>query len=392
MAGKKLNFSKISTDKAFDRVMHHLRTEHSNGVSDGERVPSVRILASAIGVSPQTVQKAFKQLEQEGLVRSEIGNGTFWKHSEKSSARIRVAIAFAWDSRKANKDWKEIAMGVLEAGMSCSKPVYVVSIGDSGLSDGRMAPELVIAEKSNIDGLILFPYVDADGSIARGFEKEKKPVVFLNPPSEIHTADFVSFDYYGAGFSCGKALREAGRRSALLLMSPSLEISCSNRMRCSGFFNGFKAASDSNVKIHLAEAQNVSALEGERVVSEAVNSLNWKPDCVFCPGDYLAEGALKALLGKGFKVPEDVSIIGSTGLRIESNGFLISVLAQPLRAMGESLLKMLVKRIDSSCASEPGQFKAFSYSPGSTSTAIENSLLEKFVKERAEYFENERKL
>lgn len=42
----------------------------------GERLPSVRQLAKDLGVAPGTVAKAYRSLEQEGLVQTRIGGGT----------------------------------------------------------------------------------------------------------------------------------------------------------------------------------------------------------------------------------------------------------------------------------------------------------------------------
>lgn len=42
----------------------------------GERLPSVRQLASDLGVAPGTVAKAYRELEAEGLLTSRAGAGT----------------------------------------------------------------------------------------------------------------------------------------------------------------------------------------------------------------------------------------------------------------------------------------------------------------------------
>ena len=43
----------------------------------GERLPSVRGLAAAVGVNVNTVRAVYERLEGEGFVRSEHGRGTF---------------------------------------------------------------------------------------------------------------------------------------------------------------------------------------------------------------------------------------------------------------------------------------------------------------------------
>lgn len=41
-----------------------------------ERLPSVRQLASDLGLAPGTVAKAYKKLEEEGMIESRTGSGT----------------------------------------------------------------------------------------------------------------------------------------------------------------------------------------------------------------------------------------------------------------------------------------------------------------------------
>lgn len=42
-------------------------------IVDGDELPSRRMLSAVLGVNPNTVQKAYKMLEDEGLIRSHSG-------------------------------------------------------------------------------------------------------------------------------------------------------------------------------------------------------------------------------------------------------------------------------------------------------------------------------
>lgn len=42
-------------------------------ISDGDELPSRRVLSALLGVNPNTVQKAYKLLEDEGLIQSRTG-------------------------------------------------------------------------------------------------------------------------------------------------------------------------------------------------------------------------------------------------------------------------------------------------------------------------------
>lgn len=49
----------------------------SNAITAGEKLPSVRELASNLAINPNTIQRAYKELETEGYVYSMKGKGTF---------------------------------------------------------------------------------------------------------------------------------------------------------------------------------------------------------------------------------------------------------------------------------------------------------------------------
>ena len=49
-------------------------------LSPGERLPTVRQLAVDLSVNPNTVIRAYRELELEGLIESHQGSGTFVGH------------------------------------------------------------------------------------------------------------------------------------------------------------------------------------------------------------------------------------------------------------------------------------------------------------------------
>jgi GntR family transcriptional regulator len=67
----------------------------TGGLGPGERLPSVRELAEAVGVNVNTVRAVYGRLESEGLVRSEHGRGTFVTGPADASTRreLRRQIA-----------------------------------------------------------------------------------------------------------------------------------------------------------------------------------------------------------------------------------------------------------------------------------------------------------
>ena len=49
----------------------------SGAIAEGERLPSVRELASQLAINPNTIQRAYRELEQAGFLYSVPGKGSF---------------------------------------------------------------------------------------------------------------------------------------------------------------------------------------------------------------------------------------------------------------------------------------------------------------------------
>ena len=62
----------------YEQVQDGLRKLMMAGVlQEGEKLPSVRALASQLAINPNTIQRAYEALEREGYVYSLPGKGSF---------------------------------------------------------------------------------------------------------------------------------------------------------------------------------------------------------------------------------------------------------------------------------------------------------------------------
>lgn len=58
-------------------------------LKDGEQLPPVRALAKEIGINHNTIQKAFAQLEREGIINSVAGKGSFVNGKENHAENFK---------------------------------------------------------------------------------------------------------------------------------------------------------------------------------------------------------------------------------------------------------------------------------------------------------------
>ena len=55
--------------------MRHLVV--TGAIPVGEKLPSVRALAAALAINPNTIQRAYEALEEEGYLKTVVGKGSF---------------------------------------------------------------------------------------------------------------------------------------------------------------------------------------------------------------------------------------------------------------------------------------------------------------------------
>lgn len=61
----------------------------SKRVVDGEEMPSRRMLSALLGVNPNTIQKAYKEMEDEGFLISFAGSKSLLSFDEEKAETIR---------------------------------------------------------------------------------------------------------------------------------------------------------------------------------------------------------------------------------------------------------------------------------------------------------------
>lgn len=72
------------------QIMRYIKQELASGIiADGEELPSRRALSAYLTVNPNTVQKAYRLLEEEELVQSHAGAKSFVCATERQRAALR---------------------------------------------------------------------------------------------------------------------------------------------------------------------------------------------------------------------------------------------------------------------------------------------------------------
>ena len=83
-------------------------------IVDGDELPSRRILSALLGVNPNTVQKTYRILEDEGLIQSHAGAKSYMVLDEEKVRRIRREL-LEGDARTVVSAMKQMGLSLDEA-------------------------------------------------------------------------------------------------------------------------------------------------------------------------------------------------------------------------------------------------------------------------------------
>jgi GntR family transcriptional regulator len=78
----------------YEQIMRYIKKEIITGELNGEdKIPSVRDLADRLSVNPNTVSRAYQELEREGLTETRRGMGTYIVGDKTIKDRIKKELS-----------------------------------------------------------------------------------------------------------------------------------------------------------------------------------------------------------------------------------------------------------------------------------------------------------
>ena len=91
----------------------------SGAVPNGDELPSRRMLSALLGVNPNTVQKAYRLLEDEGLIQSHSGAKSYVAIGPDTVSRIRAELL--------REDIRSLVTAMQQTGVSKETALRLIS-------------------------------------------------------------------------------------------------------------------------------------------------------------------------------------------------------------------------------------------------------------------------
>ena len=106
----------------YEQIVNQLKNEIVTGeLTPGEALPSIRMLAADLSVSVITTNRAYEELEKEGLIRSVAGKGFYVCESNKDYLKEKQLMML-------EKRLAELISDARQAGMSCRDFVDMATV------------------------------------------------------------------------------------------------------------------------------------------------------------------------------------------------------------------------------------------------------------------------
>jgi LacI family transcriptional regulator, repressor for deo operon, udp, cdd, tsx, nupC, and nupG len=323
-----------NTPHKYIRIKKRIKEMIKNG-SLVDKIPGERVLARELDVSYMTLRKAVAELVEEGLLYKVSTKGTFVGH-KKNNSRITNNIGFFLD--------ESINEGI-------SSPYYslvfrsleeeAAHIGYNILFFSDFDDLNPLKNKKKVDGVIICCFPRIEDKIQE--IKNYVPIVLLDNLAADKSIPSVTIDNFNScSNSTGYLLSMGHRRIGFVSGLLDSDV-CKDRLL--GYNNALTRFGIKNDK-ELVFRGDYSCESGERAGKYFV-SLSDPPSAIVCANDSMAIGAMKVIRESGFRIPEDISIIGFDDILLASRVFpALTTNAAPIEEMARKTVEILRKEMN----------------------------------------------
>lgn len=363
--------------RAKAKVYAHLQTLLTEGA--GTRLPTTRMVADRLGVSISTVQSVYKVLSEEGVIRSEVGNGTFLVRPSVPPARrgaLRIGITFGFsDQPLVSEPWHLAVCGsILAQAATGRRGLEVIPMQVDPKDFHRIADDS-FARSQNLNGLVLRA---AAGSIeqADGLPRPRLPFISLRPALPHATSNFVAPDSFSTGFRIGRASMQAGRRRIVYIHIGEPGLAANSAMVCSGIVAALGNALLEAVRFGVTSVPTGSPGEVADLLDRLWADPAGPPDVICTRSVKVTNEAYSFLECRGVECPREVSLIGmddSLSANAVKSG--LTLVKYNTESLASQVLELLVRRIDRGGEDVPGVYVPEDFGGFASTLPEENEIL-----------------
>lgn len=312
-------------------------------LSAGQKLYSENEWCEMFGVSRQTVRRALGMLEQQGILRSVRGSGTYVNDDRQANLakRMRVSVVTTYvDGYIFPRMIQGIENVLLESGYS----VQIAFTNNQHRRERKVLEDII--NRDEVAGIVMettksaMPNPNMD--LYRELIERRIPILFINSFYPELNIPHVSLNDHMVGYRMTKYLISKGHtKIGGIFKLDDLQ----GRLRCSGFV---EAMYEIGLEIEEQRVLWLDTVDIRHIDKQASRVLERTKDCtaLFCYNDEVAYGVLDIFKKAGIRVPQDISVASVDDVNLATIGETgITTVPHPMELLGkkasENLLRMI---------------------------------------------------
>lgn len=164
------------------------------------------------------------------------------------------------------------------------------------------------ASAALFDGVILSPLSLSQSDLVR--RDASDPLVLLGERIAESPYDHVAIDNVAAAYAATEHLLDLGRTRIAAVGDQPYDTGETAQLRTRGFRDAHAARGVAVDESLVVATPRFHRSDGAAAMAALLDRPDGPPDAVFCYNDLLALGAIRTLLTRGLRVPEDVAVVG----------------------------------------------------------------------------------
>lgn len=307
----------------------------------------MRELAAQYRVSLTTVQKAMAELNGREIIKIRPRQGGVIRKpaAAANTRKNQIGLLMGLDPQVRHSLWW-VQQIVHAAQVELAENGYRITIFNYWERRTDCDRQIIEALSPNVDQL-----AGAFTFLTQGIERVVEyldqvglPWMTVNPVDLRTHHNFVTADNLTAGRVLGRCFVRLGFERVAILYDEMKRVSPLEKI--SGIYQGYLENDCSPAGIELLRCPDMDESVGYDAMRLYLQQ-HPAPQAIFSTGDSLAIGAMRACQEAGLRMPEDVAVVGSTGIpraMLRSDPGL-TVLYQPVEEMGRQLALCLLEMI-----------------------------------------------
>ncbi|WP_256759262.1 LacI family DNA-binding transcriptional regulator [Cohnella sp. WQ 127256] len=197
-------------------------------------------------------------------------------------------------------------------------------------------------QEDRVDGVILLSPSDEDEYIME-LKKKKIPFILIDNSRRNPSVTSIIVDNFKGGYEATQHLIELGHTEIAHIAGPDPYLSSRERERGYLF-----ALEEAGLKPYCIERGTFDIPTGYRIAKQWIDS-GRLPPAVFAADDYIALGVMDACLNEGYRIPQDMSIVGFDDQTFASEFRpMLTTVRQPADKIGAAGVELLLAAINDS--------------------------------------------